>query len=77
MPMSWALMALILVRVHARPTEWLTVEELASHLAVEPRVLREEANAMWESGVLELRCDGPAGAISHCRAMRRAAEGAR
>lgn len=74
--MSWALTALILIRVHARPGEWLTVEELASHLAVEPLHVRREANSMWQCGSLQLRCEGPAGEISHCSAMLRSTQAA-
>ena len=69
---GWALMACILIRVHARPREWLTVAELASHLAVDLRTLRAQVLAMHEHAQLAVRFDEHTGLATHVRAMERA-----
>lgn len=66
--MSWALTACILIRAHARPRQWLTVDELAEHLLVAPGTLRAQANAMHEAGQVELR-HAEDGTLSHLRAV--------
>ena len=51
--MSRSTQALLLIRLDARPQEFVGVDELAAHYGLSPDLVRAELNALWNEGFVQ------------------------